>query len=130
MINHYKRCPQVRKRVFRSPLGFFCFGRKIRIAIPQLRLQYTRNVYVLYVRANVTRTKNVEAISSRSVHTIYIPFSSQRCSGNSVFHSDRVYTRIILYRSIDEKHKLIEIALVSRGQMRSNSGRKEIGDSL
>lgn len=52
--NNNKGCSQVRKpRVSKPPLAFFRFGRKIRIAIPQLRLQYTMCV-VRVVRARET----------------------------------------------------------------------------
>lgn len=74
--NNNKGCSQVRKCVFRPPLGFFCFGRKIRIAIPQLRLQYT--MCVVRVRAKRNTYKKLSRQFLRGQFTRYIPFSFQR----------------------------------------------------
>lgn len=92
--------------------------------------RYTHNVCrIVRARERNTHKKcrgNFFAVSS---HDIFLSHPNVVQETRSSIATE-CSTRIILYRSIDEKHRLIEIALVSRGQMRSNSGRKEIGDSL
>lgn len=128
--NNNKGCSQVRKpRVSKPPLGFFRFGRKIRIAIPQLRLQYT--MCVVRVRAKRNTYKKLSRQFLRGQFTRYIPFSSQRLFirklGSSIAteYCIRVYYFVPFDRQQKNTRDWQRLPLVSRGQMRSNSGRKE-----